>query len=68
MHMQPIFRLNPYVTAAGNGRAKTNAYITGGVTDVSMDIFGRGLCLPSDIKMTEEEQDTVIEIIKRCFE
>ena len=68
MHMQPIFRLNPYVTAAGNGRAKTNAYIAGGVTDVSMDIFGRGLCLPSDIKMTEEEQDTVIEIIRRCFE
>ena len=32
-----------------------------------MDIFARGLCLPSDNKMTPEEQDRVIEIIHRCF-
>ena len=32
------------------------------------DIFARGLCLPSDNKMTVGEQDRVIEIIKRCFE
>ena len=35
--------------------------------DIGADIFDRGLCLPSDIKMTNEEQDIVIEIIKSCF-
>ena len=35
--------------------------------DVGMDIFHRGLCLPSDNKMTVEEQDRVIEIVKSCF-
>ena len=69
MHMQPIFRMNPFVTAEGNGRAGTNAYITGeGAADVGADIFARGLCLPSDIKMTPEQQDIVIEIIRRCFD
>ncbi len=68
MHMQPIYRMNPYVTAKGNGRAKTNAYIAGGVTDVSKDIFNRGLCLPSDNKMTPEQQDIIIEVVKKCFE
>ena len=68
MHMQPIFRMNGFVTRDGNGRARTNAYITGGGTDGGMDIFDRGLCLPSDNKMTEEEQETVIEIIRACFE
>ena len=68
MHMQPIFRMNPFVTANGNGRASTNAYIAGGCADVSMDIFARGLCLPSDNKMTAEEQDIIIKIIERCFE
>ena len=53
MHMQPIYKNNPSVTA----------------NDVSVceDVFERGLCLPSDIKMTKEEQDVVIEIIKSCF-
>lgn len=68
MHKQPIFRMNPFITREGNGRAKTNAYIEGGFVDVGMDLFERGLCLPSDNKMTAEEQDIVIEIIKRCFE
>ena len=68
MHMQPIYRLNPFITKNGNGRAKTNAYIAGGSADVGMDIFQRGLCLPSDINMTEEEQDIVIRIIRSCFE
>mgnify|MGYP001100751852 CR=1 FL=1 len=68
MHMQPIFRMNGFVTREGNGRARTNAYITGGGADVGMDIFDRGLCLPSDNKMTEEEQETIIEIIRACFE
>ncbi len=67
MHMQPIYRNNPFVTAKGNGRCQTNAYIDGAVEDVGADIFERGLCLPSDIKMTEEEQSRVIEIIKSCF-
>ena len=69
MHMQPIFRMHPYVTVEGNGRARSNAYIDKGmVTDVTADIFNRGLCLPSDIKMTVEEQERIIEIVKRCFE
>ena len=75
MHMQPIYRMNGFVTREGNGRAVTNAYIDGGVSgkdgrplDVGMDIFQRGLCLPSDNKMTAEEQEKIIEIIKRCFE
>ena len=68
MHMQPIYRLNPFITKNGNGRAKTNAYIAGDSVDVGMDIFQRGLCLPSDINMTEEEQDVVIRIIRSCFE
>ena len=68
MHMQPIYRMNPFVVRDGNGRARSNAYIAGGAADVGMDIFQRGLCLPSDNKMTKEQQDRVIEIIKGCFE
>lgn len=75
MHMQPIYRMNGFITREGNGRGKTNAYIHGGTLgkdgkplDVGMDIFSRGLCLPSDNKMTEEQQDTVIRIIRSCFE
>lgn len=75
MHMQPIYRNNPFVTREGNGRAMTNAYIAGGSVgmdgrplDVGMDIFQRGLCLPSDNKMTEEQQSKIIEIIRNCFE
>lgn len=67
MHMQPIYRNNAFITHEGNGRARTNAYIAGGFMDVGMDIFARGLCLPSDIKMTVEQQDKVIKIVKRCF-
>ena len=67
MHMQPIYRMNPFVTIEGDGRARTNAYIAGGGIDVGADIFNRGLCLPSDNKMTNDEQDKIIEIIKSCF-
>ena len=67
MHLQPIYRMNPFITKEGNGRATTNAYIEGCGIDVGADIFERGLCLPSDIKMTNQEQDKVIEIIKSCF-
>ena len=68
MHMQPIYRSNAFVTVEGNGRGKSNAYIAGTGIDVGADIFRRGLCLPSDNKMTPEQQDTVIEIIHRCFQ
>lgn len=74
MHMQPIFRNHGFVTREGDGRARTNAYIAGGALgadgnpiDVGMDIFERGLCLPSDIKMTREQQDTIIELVRSCF-
>ena len=67
MHMQPIYRMNPFITVNGDGRAKTNAYIESDFLDISMDIFSRGVCLPSDNKMTAEQQDIIIEIIKECF-
>ncbi|MBP3451728.1 MAG: aminotransferase class I/II-fold pyridoxal phosphate-dependent enzyme [Agathobacter sp.] len=54
MHMQPIYKENPFVT---NGKG----------IDVGKDIFERGLCLPSDNKMTAEQQDIIIEIVKSCF-
>jgi dTDP-4-amino-4,6-dideoxygalactose transaminase len=59
--------MNPFITREGNGRAKTNAYISGEAVDVGMDIFNRGLCLPSDNKMTPEQQDVIIETVKKCF-
>lgn len=68
MHMQPIYRVHSFVVRDGNGRARSNAYIEGSAADVGMDIFDRGLCLPSDNKMTEEEQDRVIEVVKGCFD
>lgn len=74
MHMQPIYRTNPFVTREGVGRARTNAYLAGAAIgqdglplDAGMDIFHRGLCLPSDNKMTVEQQDVIIDIIHRCF-
>ncbi len=54
MHLQPLFKEYGFVTNDGENC-------------VGEDLFNRGLCLPSDIKMTEEEQDKVIEIIKSCF-
>ena len=76
MHMQPIYRMNGFITREGNGRAHTNAYIAGGAVskqdglpiDIGMDIFERGLCLPSDNKMTEEQQNRIIKAIRACFE
>ena len=74
MHMQPFYRMNDFITREGNGRGRTNAYITGGEIgkdgkplDIGMDIFSRGLCLPSDNKMTYEEQDIIIQLIRECF-
>jgi len=69
MHAQPIYRSNAFITRKGSGRGQSNAYIDRGEKlDVGMDIFNRGLCLPSDIKMTPEEQEMVIEVIRECFE
>lgn len=67
MHMQPLYRLHPFITASGNGRGQSNAYISSFFNDVGADIFKRGLCLPSDNKMTVDQQERIIEIIKRCF-
>lgn len=65
------------VTREGDVRTKTNAYIKGGTLgkdgdgkpfDIGMDIFYHGFCLPSDIAMTPEQQNIVIEIVKSCFD
>ena len=56
MHLQPVFKEYDFITAKNDG------------SSVSEDLFNRGVCLPSDTKMTEEEQERVIDIIKKCFE
>lgn len=73
MHMQPIYSMNPFVTR--EGREKADAHIVEGAVgkdgkplDVGMDLFHRGLCLPSDNKMTPEQQDIIIRIVRKCFE
>ena len=58
MHLQPIYRNHPFVTARGETRD----------TDFGSRLFHYGLCLPSDNKMTAEQQEKVIDIIHRCFE
>lgn len=68
MHMQPMYRMHEAVSRDGSLRCRTNAYIAGGVKDAGADIFQRGVCLPSDNKMTEEEQSRIIEVIRACFE
>jgi len=69
MHMQPIYANNGFVTKDGNGRGRSNAYISGPESkDTGSDIFRRGVCLPSDIKMTEEQQNVIIQIIRQCFQ
>lgn len=68
MSCQPMYRQNAFIGRNGNLRAQTNAYIAGGEKPVGWDIFDRGLCLPSDNKMTAEQQDRIIEAIRACFE
>lgn len=68
MHMQPMYRMHEFVTVNGSGRAKTNAYIAGGIKDAGADVFQRGVCLPSDNKMIAEQQERIIEVIRACFE
>ena len=67
MHMQPIYSTNSFVTVDGNVRNRTSCNISGVTKDVGADIFRRGLCLPSDNKMTEAQQNVIIDIIHRCF-
>lgn len=64
MHSQPIFKNNDFVTREGSAKTSAKAF----TLDVGTDIFARGICLPSDIKMTKQEQDKVIEIVRKCFE
>ena len=54
MHMQPMYRAHRFVTCEDS-------------TDVGADIFERGLCLPSDNKMTVSQQEQIIEIVRNCF-
>ena len=61
MHMQPIYRMNGFVNCEGRYDKNNNGI------DVGADIFARGLCLPSDNKMTIEEQEQIIQIVKNCF-
>ena len=69
MHAQPIYLNHDFVNREGSGRGQSNAYIyEGEALDVGMDIFRRGICLPSDNKMTAEQQDKIIEVIHRAFE
>ena len=68
MHMQPMYRMHEAVGREGTLRCRTNAYIAGGTDDVGADIFQRGVCLPSDNKMTKEQQERIIEVIRACFE
>lgn len=69
MHMQPIYRNSAFITPKGSGRGNSNAYIMGEQNhDVGADIFRRSVCLPSDNKMTEKQQNVIIDIIHRCFE
>ncbi len=66
MHLQPIYKDNIFITRSGQVQDKND--INDGYVDIGADIFQRGLCLPSDIKMTVEEQNTIIQIIRSCFE
>ena len=68
MHMQPMYRMHECVGRNGSIRCRTNAYIAGGAEDVGADIFDRGACLPSDNKMTVEQQERIIRVIRSCFE
>ena len=56
MHLQPIFRKFNFVNADGSPDL-----------DVGADLFARGLCLPSDIKMKTDQMDVIIDVIRQCF-
>lgn len=69
MHMQPVFRNHVFVTVDGERRMQEEFY--NGMlerADEGRRLFSQCVCLPSDIKMTEEEQDKVIAIVAACFD
>lgn len=68
MHMQPMYRMHDVIGRNGSLRGQTNAYIEGEAIDIGADIFQRGVCLPSDNKMTIHQQNQIIEVVKACFE
>lgn len=71
MHMQPMYSANPFVTREGllnAGEGSSAVGRDGSPLDVGRDIFNRGVCLPSDNKMTAEQQDAVIRLVASCFE
>ena len=68
MHMQPMYKRHDFICKEGSIRSVANTLLSGGMKDVGADIFERGCCLPSDNKMTPEEQDRIIEVIRRCFD
>ena len=68
MHLQPLYRGNDFITIDGMSRGNSDTYIVHRESaEVTSDIFNRGLCLPSDNKMTTLQQEAVIDIIQRCF-
>ena len=68
MHMQPIYQKNAFVTREGMVKINADKGADGMPLDVGRDIFHRGVCLPSDNKMTAEQQERVIEVVRACFE
>lgn len=54
MHLQPIFKQYPFFTASEK-------------MPVSEDYFNRGICLPSDTKMTKNQQEKIITLIFELF-
>lgn len=61
MHLQPVFAECDFITAKGSRMEAPE------VKDVAADVFHRGLCLPSDIKNTEEDMKLIIDIVRKCF-
>lgn len=55
MHLQPVFADYDFITADGSENS------------VAADVFNRGLCLPSDIKNTQEDMELIIAIVRKCF-
>ena len=69
MHLQPVYRKHRFVTVEGCRNCNDMFYMEKiEPADTGADIFQRGLCLPSDVKMTEEEQKRVIKVVLACFD
>ena len=64
MHLQPVFEACDFVTKEG---FKSGLSTGGQPESVAEDVFQRGLCLPSDIKNTQEDMEKIIGIVRRVF-